>query len=101
MKDWTIIFNLLPLITQLIKIAEALFGDNTGKTKKAYVKEGIRTALDGVEMVSTGGQKETLGLVKKNFSLFDGLIDLFCGALFPSETVESEPERYGFDDQAH
>jgi len=82
--NWKLLFGLLPLITSLVQLAEGLFGDSNGVTKKAFVKDGIKTVASGLEMGSTGGQKETWGLINLNFGLFEGLIDAIAGALFPS-----------------
>jgi len=82
--NWTVLFNLLPLITSLVKLAEGLFGDNTGTTKKAFVKEGLKTVATGLEIASTGGQKDTWSAVNKNWGLFGDLIDAVAGAVYPS-----------------
>ena len=93
--NWKILFSLLPLITSLVQLAEGLFGDGTGATKKEFVKEGIKTVATGLEIGSTGGQKETWSLINLNFGLFSGLIDAIAGALFPSTKAQSP------DEQAH
>ena len=99
MKNWTILFNLLPLITTLVRLAEGLFGNNTGATKKEFVKEGIKTVADGLEMVSTGGQKDTWNAINNNFGLFTGLIDAIAGAIYPSDRpTDDTPDD---DPQAH
>ena len=92
--NWTVLFNLLPLITSLVKLAEGLFGDNTGTTKKAFVKEGIKTVATGIGMVSTGGQKDTWNAINNNFELFGGLIDAIAGAIYPSDKSVDDPQAH-------
>lgn len=74
---------LIPVIIELIRMMEKLFTkEKSGAEKKTAVIDGVMAIFSGVENVSTGGQKETLTVLKP---LVSPVIDLFASQLFPKE----------------
>ncbi len=69
------ILELLKLIMGLIPIVEELFAgeEKSGAQKKDTVIEIAKAVAGSVEDLSTGGQKETWGMVN---NMLDPLIDL-------------------------
>jgi hypothetical protein len=66
-----------------MKMAEKIFTkEKSGAEKKAAVVSGVTAIYDGVQSISTGGQKETLEAVKP---LVSPAIDIFASQLFPRE----------------
>ena len=54
------IARLFPYLLKMVGLAEVIFSkEKSGRDKKAFVVEAAKTVVDGVEAVSTGGQKET------------------------------------------
>ena len=49
----------IPLVIGLMGQAEEALGDGTGPVKKAAVEAGAVAFVEGMQTVSTGGQKET------------------------------------------
>lgn len=54
-------FALIPLITQLVSLAEGIFGGQkgAGAVKKSAVMQTTETAVKAMTALSTGGQQET------------------------------------------
>ena len=78
-----LIVALIPLIVELMRMAEKMFNkEKAGAEKKAAVEEGVNNIFDGITAMSTGGQKETLEAVKP---LVSPTIDIFASILFPKE----------------
>lgn len=79
---WTILFNIIPLIIKLIPLAEDLFGNEakSGEKKKEFVMGTSKAIVDGLTIMSTGGQKETWERLAEPISW---IIDAACGLLFP------------------
>ena len=102
--NWVdLIIAFVPTIIKIfnyIIAAEEKFGDGTGEQKKEFVKEKIsEVATDvavGVEMVSTGGQKETwqqINYLHKNMPLLDSLINFGAWLLYrPKEKPTDDPQ---------
>ncbi len=83
MKELTFFIQLMPLILELMKMAEKIFTkEKSGAEKKAAVIEGVNAIYDGVHGISTGGQAETLTAIKP---LVAPTIDIFASQLFPKE----------------
>lgn len=85
--QWLALLQLLPLITNLIKIAENVLGDGTGVKKKAFVVDGIVQVMQAMPGVSTGGQKETWGAIDGTMESIKKLVDILAGLFFPSEKL--------------
>jgi len=82
---WIALLKLLPLITNLIKIAESVLGSGTGVKKKAFVVDGITQVMKAMPDVSTGGQKETWVAINAAMEPIKSLIDILAGVFFPNE----------------
>ena len=83
--DWFAIATMaMKLGIKLIPIAEEIFKDEpkSGVKKKALVESGVKTAIDVVEAMSTGGQKETWAKIKIPLSL---AVDAACAAIYAKE----------------
>lgn len=80
---WLILLKLLPMLFQLIPIAEKAFDGvpDSGAEKKALVTDAAKALLAGVGAVSTGGQAETFETVAPAVS---NIIDNAAGIMFPS-----------------
>jgi hypothetical protein len=73
--------KLIPLIVQLVTLAEKYFTTaSSGADKKAAVLAGVKAMYDGTQDVSTGGQKDTLTTLEP---LVDKAIDVAANFLFP------------------
>jgi len=83
--NWIMLLQLLPLITNLIKIAESVLGDGTGVKKKAFVVDGVTQVIKAMPSVSTGGQKESWEAINNAMPLIKSLIDILAGLFFPKE----------------
>ncbi len=72
--------ELLKLVMGLMPIAEEIFSDRpkSGADKKAFVIETTKAVADTIVDVSTGGQKETWGIIGRVINPF---IDLAHGLL--------------------
>lgn len=81
--QWLVLLQLLPLVTNLIKIAENVLGDGTGVKKKAFVVDGVTQVIQAMPGVSTGGQKETWDALNSAIEPLKGLIDVLAGLFFP------------------
>lgn len=75
-----IIGAILSFVTGMIPIAERVFSDEpkSGEQKKILVSETTKGVVDAMIASSTGGQKETWGIIDKVLGSF---IDLVCGLL--------------------
>jgi len=74
---------LVPLIIELMRIAEKIFTKKkAGKLKKKFVEKEAIKLYTAVEGISTGGQRKTLKVVKPAVST---AIDIFASQLFPRE----------------
>lgn len=83
MKELQLFAQLIPLILELIRMAEKIFTkEKSGVEKKAAVVEGVTAIYEGVQNLSTGGQAETLIAIKP---LVSPAIDIFASQLFPKE----------------
>ena len=52
--------KVMPFVLQLMGLAERFLSKpNSGVEKKVLVLQGVKTAVDAMENVSTGGQKKT------------------------------------------
>ena len=80
---WLALLQLLPLITNLIKIAESVLGSGTGVKKKAFVVDGVTQVVKAMPDVSTGGQRETWEAINFAMPAIKGLIDVLAGIFFP------------------
>lgn len=80
---WVALLQLLPLITNLIRIAEGVLGDGTGVKKKAFVVDGVEQVMKAMLGVSTGGQKEIWEAVNSVMPSIKGLVDVLAGLFFP------------------
>lgn len=80
---WLALLQLLPLITNLIKIAESVLGGGAGTEKKAFVVDGITQVMKAMPGVSTGGQKETWEAIGGAMGPIKSLIDVLVGIFFP------------------
>lgn len=75
--------KLIPYIFSLVGLAERFVSNpKSGAEKKAIVLQGVRTALDAMTDVSTGGQKETWQSIQGATS---ELIDAAAAIRFPKE----------------
>ena len=83
MNNWLFMLQLVPLVTNLMKIAEKLLGPGTGVQKKEYVKDGIRQVAKAMISLSSGGQKETWELIDSLMEPISNLINVLAGLLFP------------------
>ena len=83
--NWIILLQLLPLIINLIKIAESVLGDGTGAKKKIFVVDGVIQIMKAMPGVSTGGQKESWEAVNNAMPVIKNLIDVLAGLFFPKE----------------
>jgi len=83
--NWLIALQLIPLITNLIKIAEQILGPGTGVKKKAFVVDGVEQIIKTMPSVSTGGQKETWEVVNAAMESIKNLIDVLARFFFPHE----------------
>lgn len=81
--QWLALLQLIPLLTNLIKTAEVVMGDGTGKKKKAFVVDAVEQVFIAMPNVSTGGQKETWTEVGTVMPAVKGLIDVIAGLFFP------------------
>lgn len=74
------ILEILNFIMGLIPIAEKLFADTpkSGASKKAMVVGTAKSVIDVMETHSTGGQKETWGMIG---SVIDTFVDLGVSVL--------------------
>jgi hypothetical protein len=82
MQYFALFVKLIPLIIQLVSLAEKFFVEKgSGADKKAAVIEAVKATYDGVQGISTGGQKETLDAIDP---LVDKMVDFAAGLLFPS-----------------
>lgn len=88
MSNWLFALQLLPLLTNLITMAEKLLGDGEGVKKKAFVKDGVEQTIKAISSVSTGGQKETWQNIELFYEPLSGLIDSLAGLLFPSKNKD-------------
>ena len=84
MQYIVILIQIVPILLRLITMAEKLFADQpqSGAEKKTFVTEIIKSIVEGMVALSTGGQKDTWEYIRGNVS---ELIDLICGVLFPHE----------------
>jgi hypothetical protein len=60
--NWLFLVTALaPLVTTLVQAAEAAFSGikNSGSVKKSVVTTGVQAVVQGMEAISTGGQKST------------------------------------------
>jgi len=79
MNNLKLVFKLVPFIVRLIGLAEdAISEPGNGATKKELVIDGVKTVVDAITEVSTGGQSETWGAIK---STIDNLIDTVVGLM--------------------
>lgn len=85
MNKFMFILQLIPLITNLMKIAENLLGNGTGEKKKAFVVEGVTHIIKAMPGVSTGGQKETWTIINKALDPIKNLINIIAGLFFPNK----------------
>jgi len=81
--NWLVALQLIPLVTNLIKIAEELLGPGTGTKKKAFVVDGVEQIIKTMPSISTGGQKETWDAINKVMGPIKRLIDVLAGLFFP------------------
>ncbi len=79
MQYLTLFLKLFPFIIQLMSIAEKFGESGSGIQKKEMVVGGVKTVIDGIAAVSTGGQKETWDKIKDPVS---GLVDSIARLLF-------------------
>jgi hypothetical protein len=91
MKVWsyvTLAMKLMPLVTDLVVIAEKLFDDvpESGADKKAMVMSGIKSVFSAMISVSTGGQQDTWSRLEPFVSQ---IVDSICSVLFPD--AEEKP----------
>jgi len=79
-----LVARILPLVTNLIVIAEKLFDDvpESGEQKKEMVMSGVKSVVMAIISLSTGGQQETWIKLEPFISQ---MVDAICGVLFPSE----------------
>jgi hypothetical protein len=80
---WLAALQLIPLITNLVKIAEGMMGAGTGVKKKAFVVDGIEQIINAMEGVSSGGQKETWGALLVIIEPIKALVDSIASLMFP------------------
>lgn len=81
--SWLLVLTqVMPLVINLIGVAEKAWGDEegSGEAKKEFVAGTVEGAVDVVTAVSTGGQKETWEALAEPISLS---IDALCKFLFP------------------
>lgn len=83
--NWLIVLQLIPLLINLMKIAEKVLGDGSGVRKKAFVVEGITQTIKAMPTVSTGGQKKTWEAINTAMPFIETLIDVLAGIFFPKE----------------
>ena len=79
-----IIFQLLPFVIELMKLAEKAMIDepNSGAAKKELVVDGLKTVITAADGLSTGGQKETWAKIQEPLTEKNGIIDRLAGILF-------------------
>lgn len=84
MAIFQIIISLLPSIVKLMMLAEDALNDKpkSGADKKSLVMEGTKAILDGVQGVSTGGQKETWDELRDPVS---GIVDNLTSIMYPKD----------------
>lgn len=81
MKEFELFLKLMPIIIELMKMAEKVFAkEKSGVEKKEAVINGVNAIYGMAEGMSTGGQKETLTTVKP---LVSPTIDVLAGFMFP------------------
>lgn len=85
MSNWLFALQLIPLIINLMTVAEKLLGSGTGVQKKAFVKDGIKQTVKTMSVVSTGSQKETWQALEFFIEPISNLIDVFASLLFPKD----------------
>ena len=83
----TILIQVVPLVIELVQLAEKAFADQpkSGAAKKALVLKVAKSVIAGLLATSTGGQKETW---KKLAGPLNMIIDIVVGFLFPHEEEE-------------
>lgn len=75
-----LILQLLPYVIDLVKLAEQLFSgeSKSGAAKKQFVLKSTEAIFDGMQGVSTGGQKETWTRLEAPVGkVVDGLASIF------------------------
>jgi hypothetical protein len=76
------VIMLLPYIVKLMELAERVFGDGTGTTKKDLVVSCIGMAVGAITLVSTGGQADWWD---RNRESVGAIVDNLASILFPKE----------------
>lgn len=80
---WLILLQLIPLVTNLVKIAEGMMGPGSGVEKKAFVIDGVEQIIKAMPSVSSGGQKATWEALLSVIEPIKALVDAVAGFLFP------------------
>ena len=80
MKYLRMFLKLLPALAGLVNLAENAFDKRgAGVEKKALVVGGVKTIVQGIEAVSTGGQKEIWAELDTPIGL---AVDAISGIMF-------------------
>jgi len=87
--EWlAIVFRFLPMLVQL---AENVFvGEKTGIEKKDFVLKALPSIAQGIEEVSTGGQKETWKTINANMDTIGKAVDVTAKIMYPKFTEVSD-----------
>jgi len=83
MNNWLVALKLIPLVINLIQVAEGVLGKGEGVKKKAFVVDGVTETIKAMPEVSTGGQKETWETINEAMPTIKNLIDILVGFMFP------------------
>ena len=80
--EWLIL--ILQFAPTLISLAECIFGPKTGEQKKDAVMKSIPALAKGMEMVTTGGAKDTWTSVNQNMDKISPIIDSLVNLMYPN-----------------
>ena len=86
---WLMLLKLLPMIFQLVGIAEKAFDGvpDSGAEKKSLVTAAAKAVVGGVGAISTGGQAETFDRIAPTVSV---MIDSAASIMFPNKKQSME-----------
>ena len=76
--EWlTLAVTLMPFVVKMVGFVEQIFGAGTGEVKKQAVLGATQAVFEGMQQVSTGGQKETWDKLQEPVGkLIDGIVDI-------------------------
>ena len=91
-----IAFNLVPLLVDLVHVAEKAFDEpHSGQNKKAFVTQAGKDILKGALDATTGGAHDTWEVIDK---VAPDLIDVAAKAIYPHKPKTVKPITLGHPD---